>query len=329
MGRLLTRTQVTGLENLPTHPARPYIFAANHASTYDPILMLQTIPYPYRSVGPGDFKLLFPGNLIVENLGVIRIQRGAADRDSLKQMTEVLKRGEHLSLFPDGGTWEKPIEEVKPGAAYLSATTGAQIVPVAVSGSYQVWGKMLKLQRPRLHVHFCAPLPPLDITDRKRRNEILDQASQDLMHLIYKHLTPEEQARYQTIARQRFDGRLVSLPHAERFAEARFPVLAELISKPNLFSPLHRNLKLPLRPLVHTDTFHPAHAFKTSAQALLTAFTETVKDYVSYRLGEAKARQILQELETLIHVAQEAHSEGLRLRFQPEINIHDPANEPT
>src|SRR5688572_15751330 len=86
---LLTRTKVTGLENIPTEGG-PFIFAGNHASTYDPLLLMLHIPLPIRAVGPGDFKLLWPGNWLVEYMGVIRIQRGSADRESLKQMTAAL-----------------------------------------------------------------------------------------------------------------------------------------------------------------------------------------------------------------------------------------------
>ncbi|NJL94356.1 MAG: 1-acyl-sn-glycerol-3-phosphate acyltransferase [Anaerolineae bacterium] len=207
---LLTRTTVTGLEHVPQSGAA--IYAANHASTYDPIVLMMNLPPEVYAVGPGDFRLLFPANLVVEKLGVIRIQRGEADRDSLKAMLEVLKAGHQLALFPEGGTWEKRLDDVKPGAAYLSLMTGAVIVPIAIGGSYQVWRELLRLRRPRITLHILPPLGPITSTDRKRRAEDLRAASLDLMQRIYDHLPPEEQARYDRHARAQFSAYLEADP---------------------------------------------------------------------------------------------------------------------
>lgn len=154
---LFTRTRITGLENIPHDSETPLIFAANHASTYDVVLLMLHIPVPIHPVGPADFKLLFPANLLVKWAGVILIHRGLADKDSIKRMSEVLKAGGHLALFPEGGTWEKRLDDVKPGVAYLSQSTGARIVPVAIGGSYGVWARLLRLARPEVTLHFAPP----------------------------------------------------------------------------------------------------------------------------------------------------------------------------
>lgn len=320
--KLLTRTTVIGVENVPLDGSTPLIFAGNHASTYDSFLLMLHVPLPVRAAGPGDFKLLFPANLLVERAGVIRIQRGAADKESLKKMTEVLKNGENLILFPDGGTWEKRLDDVKPGVVYLSHTTGARIVPVAIDGTYQVWEKIFRLKRPPIRIQFLPPLPPVQITDRKRRQEELQQASLALMQLIYTHLSPQEQARYNLHARQKFSGKLEFAPNVlESQPQSEFGVLAELISKPNLFSPLYRNLKLPLKPFVHHSRFYPAELFKSAATALLYTFTEDLKDYLPYRLGNQKSQQGLAELEELLSLSQQAVERDLAMRFTPFVEV--------
>jgi 1-acyl-sn-glycerol-3-phosphate acyltransferase len=58
--RLLTRTRITGREYLNT--AGPVIFAANHTSTFDALLLITLLPPDTMFVGPGDFKLLWPAN---------------------------------------------------------------------------------------------------------------------------------------------------------------------------------------------------------------------------------------------------------------------------
>ncbi len=320
----LTRTTVTGLENIPREGG-PFIFAPNHASTYDVVVLLQHIPLPVRPVGPADFPLLFPANLLVENMGVIRILRGSADRDSLKKMSAVLKNGEHLTLFPEGGTWEKRLDDVKPGVAYLSYTTGAQIIPVAIGGTYDVWRRILRLQRPHIAVHFCEPMPPVEITDRKQRAQELRAASLAVMQAIYDHLSPEERARYDLYARQSFSATLEAAP-AELMPKAQqsdFSVLAELISKPNLFSPLVHNLKLPLAPFQHTDRFFPAAEVLNAVAALQVTLTETLPEFLNYRLGDDKAARGLAELDELYRVAAAAMPQDVFLRFTPQVTLHE------
>lgn len=329
--RLLTRTTVTGLENVPHDGANPLIFAANHASTYDPVLLMLHIPVTVRPVGPGDFKLLWPASWVVEHLGVIRIQRGAADRESIKMMTEVLSSGQNLSLFPEGGTWEKRLDDVKPGVAYLSLATGARIIPVSIGGSYGVWRKIARLQRPKITLHFSPPMPPIQSPDRKQRGEMLHRASLDLMGIIYQHLPQEEQARYDLHARQQFSGQLEAIPATLDLADLPdFSVLAELVSKRNLFSPLHVNLQLPLGPLLNQHRFYSGLEVNDAVNALLDTFQTTLKDYLPYRMGNKKAAQALIELEALRQVSQQAMDQDVVLRFRPQVEVLDqplPPNE--
>src|SRR5258708_23067551 len=99
--------------------------------------LLVIIPPPAREfVAPGDFKLLFPADLIIKWYGLIPVKRSLQlERSSLKLMTDILKSGKMLGLFPQGGTWEKAITDAKSGAAYLSMTTRAPILPIGIGGS--------------------------------------------------------------------------------------------------------------------------------------------------------------------------------------------------
>ena len=64
------------------------------------------------------------------------VHRESADREALQRAEEVLKRGEVLVLFPEGTRREGPeIEDLMEGAAFLSARTGAPIVPIGIGGS--------------------------------------------------------------------------------------------------------------------------------------------------------------------------------------------------
>jgi 1-acyl-sn-glycerol-3-phosphate acyltransferase len=69
-------------------------------------------------------------------LGVFPVHRESADREALQRAEEILNRGQVLVLFPEGTRREGPaIENLMEGAAFLSARTGAPIVPIGIGGS--------------------------------------------------------------------------------------------------------------------------------------------------------------------------------------------------
>lgn len=320
--RLFTRTTVEGREYLRT--PGPVLFAGNHTSTFDAVLLMLLLPPDAIFVGPGDFKLLWPGDWFVRHLGVILMKRGAVDRDNLKRLMDLLEAGGALGIFPEGGTWEKPIDDVKPGAAYLSSATGARIVPMGFSGTYQVWRRIALLRRPRMVVRIAAPLPPVTIADRKRRQEELQTASVALMRTIYALLTPQTQAHYDRQARLSFSGQIVFAPDGftppPALAGADFSALAELIAKPNLFSPLVYNARLPVRPFVRAGRAVPARDLRRAAQALRAAFSAgDFASYLEYRLGDHKANAVRQALTAIDDGLSDAEARGVRAAFAVQV----------
>jgi 1-acyl-sn-glycerol-3-phosphate acyltransferase len=310
---LLTRTTISGREHIPARG--PVIFASNHASTYDAVIFIAHLPPETELVGPGDFKLLFPAEHLIALAGIVRIKRAALDRESLKLMSGALADGMNLALFPEGGTWEKRLEDVKPGVAYLSQQQDVPIVPISLGGTYQVWSRIVRLQRPRIHIRFGEPLPPVQITDRRQRAQALQAASLALMQRIYEHLPAEDRARYDRAAHTHYRGRIVGQPVPPSLDETAFDVLAELVSKPNLVSPLLHNARLPLAPLMTRGRFFSASAFVVAAERLQSAFVGTFAGYLDYRLGSDKAAAADHELDAMRRLALAAHTRGQRLRF--------------
>ncbi len=313
--RVLTHTTIHGARALST--PGPVIFAANHVSTFDAMLIFLLLPEDTVFVGPGDFPLEQPGEWLVNHLGLIRMKRGSVDRDGLKQMAAALKRGGRLALFPEGGTWEKPIDDVKSGVAYLSQTTGAQIVPIGLGGTYRAWDVLRALRRPAISVRIGAPLPPVRLSgDRWRRQDELQAAAVDLMARIYELLPPETQAHYDRYARVHYAGRLVFDPPRPDNPAISFDALAELISKPNLFRPLHRVARLPVAPFLQPGRFYPLGTMRLAAESLLSAFAEgDFAGYLEYRLGEDKADRVRAALRAIIARIDAPGPSGARAAF--------------
>ena len=86
---------------------------------------------------------------------------------------ELVEDGWSLVIYPEGGRspdgWG---QDFKAGAAYLSARTGAPVVPVFIDGTGSIFGKGMKRPKPgRTRVVFGAPLPP----DRGREHAPLQR----------------------------------------------------------------------------------------------------------------------------------------------------------
>lgn len=313
--RLLARLEVSGERHLAT--PGPVIYAANHLSTFDAMLFFLLLPPDTVFVGPGDFPLEQPGEWLVNHLGLIRARRGAVDREGLKRMAAVLKAGGRLALFPEGGTWEKPIDDVKPGAAYLSQMTGAAIVPIGLGGTYRAWDALRAQRRPAISVRIGPPLPPITVSaDRHRRQDELQAASVALMARIYDLLPPETQALYDSFGRARYHGRLAFDPPRGVAPAVSLDALAELICKPNLFRPLHRIARLPVAPFLHPGCFYPPGTMRLAAGSLLGAFTEgDFAGYLEYRLGEDKADRVRAALRAIIARIDAPGPSGVRVAF--------------
>jgi len=302
---LLTRTTITGREHIPA--SGPLLILVNHRSTIDPMLLLASLPASTEFVGPGDFKLLFPGDLIIKWYGLVQVKRSTQlERASLKLMTDILNSGKMLGLFPDGGTWEKPITDAKPGAAYLSMLTGAPILPVGIGGAYRAWDKVARLQRPRLTVNIGEVMPPVQApAERSKRGAVLAEATQTIMQRIYELLPAEDKAWYDDMARRRYDLKVEVWRHdtCETIQLPGAAVLGEIMVKPNLMSPLVNNVGLPLNPLRHPGVrFSPA-SVRLAASTLNSALHGPFADYMEYRLGDAKAHDLYTALDALAALA--------------------------
>ncbi|HTX62830.1 MAG TPA: lysophospholipid acyltransferase family protein, partial [Acidimicrobiales bacterium] len=95
-------------------------------------------------------------------LGAFPVSREAADREALRRAQGVLEQGQLLVLFPEGtrgvGPTVGPLHE---GAAFLSARTGAPVVPIGIGGSDVSMPKGRRIPKPvRIRVVVGEPVAP-------------------------------------------------------------------------------------------------------------------------------------------------------------------------
>ena len=185
--RALADPEVTGLDRLADlrraaedadDGPSPLIFAPNHHSHLDTALMVRAIPSPWRhrlvmaAAADYFFDKRWKAVLSALSLNAIPIDREATGRKSADAIRELIDDGWSLVIYPEGGRspdgWG---QEFKGGAAYLSARTGAPVVPVFIDGTGSIFGKGMKRPKPgRTRVVFGAPLRPGDDESTRRFN---------------------------------------------------------------------------------------------------------------------------------------------------------------
>jgi 1-acyl-sn-glycerol-3-phosphate acyltransferase len=111
-------------------------------------------------------------------LNAFPIDREVTGRKSSDELRRLLDTGWSLVIYPEGGRspdgWG---QDFKGGAAYLSARTGAPIVPVFLDGTGAIFGKGMKRpKRGHTKVVFGAPLWPDESENTRRFNARIEQA---------------------------------------------------------------------------------------------------------------------------------------------------------
>ncbi len=186
--------EVRGLENLKNLKGG-LIFASNHSSELDPILLPAALPmfsrfmpifyvsrekefYNRKAV----LKWLFYREWFFKIWGAYRAQVGKHDYEkSLKTHVEIINGAGSVFIFPEGEkTEDGNILPAHGGVTFLSLKTGALIIPVSISGVFEMRLIDFLLRRRKIVIIFEKPVIPS--TDDYKAE------AQELMKIIEKNL---------------------------------------------------------------------------------------------------------------------------------------------
>lgn len=184
--RLLFRGRTLGNDRVPMQG--PVVVVANHGSHLDPPLLGHALGRPVAFMAKAElFGIPLLGPLI-RACGAYPVKRGASDREAIRTATARLQDGWAIGVFLDG-TRQKDgrVNHPMPGAALLSARSGAPLLPVAIINSHralgtgQTWPRLVPIQL-RIGEPIPAPAsrrkPDLESTSielQRRINALLDQ----------------------------------------------------------------------------------------------------------------------------------------------------------
>jgi 1-acyl-sn-glycerol-3-phosphate acyltransferase len=134
--------------------------------------------------------------LLIKTMGGIWLNREEIDTRALKAARDHLKGGGVLGIAPEGTRSDTgALLEAKTGVAYLAEQAVVPILPVAVSGTWQITSEILTFRRPVIKVNFGAPFT-LPRIDRKDRDKDLRQNTDEIMCQLAALLPPENRGVY-------------------------------------------------------------------------------------------------------------------------------------
>ncbi|MEU6104309.1 lysophospholipid acyltransferase family protein [Streptomyces flaveolus] len=183
----LWKPRVLGAWRVPT--SGPLIFAVNHAHNIDGPMVMGVAPRPTHFLIK---KEAFVGPLgqFLTGIGQLKVDRHSADRAAIGQALGVLESGGVLGIFPEGTRGEGDFASLRAGLAYFAVRGGAPIVPVAVLGSSERPGRLIKALPPlrsRVDVVFGDPFDAGDGSGRRTR-KALDEATERIQKQLTAHL---------------------------------------------------------------------------------------------------------------------------------------------
>jgi 1-acyl-sn-glycerol-3-phosphate acyltransferase len=169
--------RVIGAENMIEEG--PCIIAANHCSYLDPPLVgvacKRAIHYLARK-SLLDIPVLGP---ILPELNVIPVDQKNADRSALMGAIRVVRNGGAVLIFPEGTrSHDGKLQPAQPGIGMIAAKTGAPVVPVRISGSYDAFPKGARVPQSapvKVEISRAIQMGERDLEDRKVYQDLADQ----------------------------------------------------------------------------------------------------------------------------------------------------------
>jgi 1-acyl-sn-glycerol-3-phosphate acyltransferase len=169
------RLTVSGVENIPKTGG--LCIVGNHSGIFDIALLLAYVGRPLGFIAKKEFLYVPVLNMWIALLGGSFIDR-KNPRKALKTInkgTKMLERGGVMIVFPEGTRSKgRGILPFRPGSLKLATQAKCPIVPVAISGSYDVFEKTGFVQPVDVKLIFGSVIDPAALPPENRRQYLAD-----------------------------------------------------------------------------------------------------------------------------------------------------------
>lgn len=202
--KALSRYEVHGFEHIRALEGRTAIFAANHASEVDPVVLAGIfnpwsphIPLFYAADEARLFKKKKFGwrayiytDTFFKMLGAHPVYVWKQNlKMALRHQLDMLSRGRSIAIFPEGKiTKNGHLNEGKRGVAFLLHKTKAVVIPIAISGTYGATFQKFFLRKLHVTLTVGKPIAAEDIWGERTHGELTSSDYEYGAHYIMSRI---------------------------------------------------------------------------------------------------------------------------------------------
>ncbi|HBI39134.1 MAG TPA: long-chain fatty acid--CoA ligase [Spirochaetia bacterium] len=186
--RVYLNLKVKGRKNIPKGPV---IYAPNHQSFLDGLLMVSSLPgfarrNTYFIANQKHFKKWWR-KIIAGSSHILTVNINYNLKESLQKIAFILKKGKSVVIFPEGArTRDGQLMSFKKFFAILSSELGVPVVPVAIDGALQSLPVDTIIPKPgKITVEFLEPVKP----DQLSYDEITSKVREDIKQKIQVNIS--------------------------------------------------------------------------------------------------------------------------------------------
>jgi 1-acyl-sn-glycerol-3-phosphate acyltransferase len=171
------KLSVQGQENIPRSGG--VCFVSNHEGIFDIVLALALFKRPFGFIAKKELLFIPLVNIWIWLLGGLFIDRKNI-RKAVRTINAGIKRiekGGAMIIFPEGTRSKgRGLQPFKAGSFKLATQAGASIVPVAISGSYDVFEKTYRVAASvPVKVVFSPPIETAGLSLEEKKQRLSDQ----------------------------------------------------------------------------------------------------------------------------------------------------------
>jgi 1-acyl-sn-glycerol-3-phosphate acyltransferase len=134
--RLVAPLRVYGTDRVPREG--PLVLCCNHFSWLDPWALGSRCPRTIFYVAKQEAHDTPVMGWFIRIFGTLSVRRGESDREAVRLMRQVVRRGDVLGMFPEGTRQKREPGPVLPGAAMIAVQEDVPVVCAAIEGT-QEW----------------------------------------------------------------------------------------------------------------------------------------------------------------------------------------------